>query len=152
MPNKIFSISLTIILSSLVSVSGVAASEYHFEKSYPESSTKVSFKRLFTIEKDGVVVVKGTLKKRYPSSYTSKGHIDIAVYNPDGNLIEETTARYVPSLNSRKAHLKRGSRFSAALNLTPPTGSTIKVAFHSNAYRPTAKPKHKISIIKSDAK
>lgn len=58
-----------------------------------------------------------------------RGHVDVAVWSADNELIVETTTDYSPRLLTRRASRKGGVRFSAKLP-TLPADARIKVAFH----------------------
>ena len=70
-----------------------------------------------------------------------RGHVDIAAWSADNELIAETTADYSPRLLTRRASRKGGVRFSAKLPALP--GDTvIKVAFHRDEPQQRQKPVH----------
>lgn len=118
---------------------------YKFEKIYP-STPQVYIKDLKMIEKDGKSVVTGKLKKRFSSIVITKGHVDIAVYSSEGLLLLETTTAYTSSLNLRSIQRRGGNRFSATLDIIPPSGSVIKVAFHREGFKKSPDPEHELNI------
>jgi len=142
---KIILTSCIAIVISFMASSTQAESRYQLQRVYPETP-KVFITKLSAVEKDGKISVNGTLKKRSHSTPPLQGHVDIAVYSPEGILLTETTSSFSPSLNLRSRQLKRGSRFTALLALTPPPGSIIRVAFHQKIFTPNPNPTHKLNI------
>lgn len=113
---------------------GVTPQKYTFETIQPDD-THVTFHAVTTQDKNGTVVLHGSLfQKPYRSSHQS-GHIDIAVYSPTGELIINTTAGYRNPINPAYAWYRTGVRFFTPLSLVPPSGSIIKMAFHVNQQR-----------------
>lgn len=108
---------------------GVTPAKYTFEADYPETK-HVTFHFTTTHEKNGTTVLQGSLFHKPLKHIRESGHVDIAVYNPAGELILQTTANYQTPLNPAYAWSKTGVRFLAPLSLVPPAGSTIKMAFH----------------------
>lgn len=117
---------------------------YKFEKIYP-AAPQVYIKKLKIIEKNGKSVVTGKLKKR-PGTTVTRGHIDIAVYSAEGHLLLETTTPYSSSLNLRSVQRRGGNRFSATLDIIPPSGSVIKVTFHREGFNKRSNPEHELNI------
>lgn len=76
-----------------------------------------------------------------------KGHIDIAVYSADGNLIKETTSKHFPRKLRYKAGRKGKVRFSADFAETLAPNSAIKIAFHSSNKSVKANSAHHNTII-----
>lgn len=75
----------------------------------------------------------------------SSGHVDIAAWSVDNNLIAETTTDYSPRLLTRRVSRKGGVRFSAKLPLLPPD-SRIKIAFHPDEHQEPQNPSHKQTV------
>ena len=76
-----------------------------------------------------------------------KGHIDIAVYSADGDLIKETTSKYFPRRLRYKAGRKGKVRFAADIAETLTPNSTIKIAFHSTNQSVKANSAHHNTVI-----
>lgn len=80
---------------------------------------------------DGAISVNGHIvghrRFRLP-----KGHVDIAAYSPEGELIIATTTNYNPRKLRYRAANKWKVRFSTNIAEILPPNSTIKIAFHSN--------------------
>jgi len=61
-----------------------------------------------------------------------KGHVDIAAYSPEGELVVATTTHYKPRMLRYRAGRKGKVRFSTNIVDAPPQNSAIKIAFHSS--------------------
>jgi hypothetical protein len=104
------------------------------------------FRYLNAWSEDGKVQIYGRLSLA-SMVRASRGHIDVAAYSSSGQLIEETTAEYFPKYISRKSR-RRGAKFSAELSQNIPKDAVIKVAFHSEAFKPRPKPTHLATVAK----
>jgi hypothetical protein len=71
------------------------------------------------------LTIKGSVIKHRPLFRTQKGHIDIAVVNPEGNTVATGTAEYrhIPSRH-------RKSDFSLTLSVPPTKGMEVCMTFH----------------------
>lgn len=134
---------LTTVL--LIPACSVLDSSYQFESVYPDTP-KVYIKQLTAREVGNQVVVSGKLKKRSLTTWAPQGHVDITVYNIEGELLTEVTTSYSSSLNIRSVQKRGGNRFSATLDIVPPPGSLIKVAFHPDEFKPRPNPGHEVNI------
>lgn len=76
-----------------------------------------------------------------------KGHIDIAAYSPEGELVVEITTNYKPRKLRYQAGRKGKVRFSANIVDTLPQNSTIKIAFHSSNQSVKARSTHRNTAI-----
>lgn len=123
------SASWLLILVLYLAGCSAAPAKYKFEAYYPDTQ-HVSFHFTTTREKNGITVLQGSLFHKPIRYERESGHVDIAVYNPAGELLLQTTANYQAPINPSYAWAKTGVRFLAPLSLVPPTGSTIKMAFH----------------------
>ena len=92
---------------------------------------------------DAIVSGRMTASARYA---LPKGHIDIAVWSNEGNLMYETTANYFPRLLSKRAFRKGGVRFSASVPTDIAANAIIKLAFHQNQLEADPTPKHESNI------
>jgi len=71
-------------------------------------------------------IVTGSLYRAVLSSYLP-GHVDVAVFGSDGNIIEYTSVPHsVPFITNKR----RISYFEAKFLRIPPEGSSIRVGFH----------------------
>jgi hypothetical protein len=93
---------------------------------------KWSFHRVIAFESKQGITVSGRLNAG-PATVLPAGHVDLAAYGPDGQLLAETTTDYSPSMLTPKTRKKGGVRFSAVLSESLPSGSVIKLAFHEDA-------------------
>ena len=102
------------------------------------------FKNLQVVEQDNVIQVKGKMNAINRSGLPS-GHIDIAAYSPHGELVAETTTKYLPGALSKRTKRKGGVKFSAMFDQPIPAGSVFKVAFHKDDWL-ESKPVHNENI------
>lgn len=104
------------------------------------------FRRLAVFHDSQGAGVSGSLNARTDSGLPS-GHVDLAAYGPDGQLLEETTAAYQPRMLTPAIRKKGGVRFAARFANPLPQGALIKVAFHRDGV-PSAggKPAHQDNI------
>ena len=123
----------------------VAPQKYTFETTYPDTK-RVEIHFVTTQEKNGVAILQGSLFQKHHRPVPQSGHIDIAAYNPAGGLILQTVAPYQAPMNAGHAWSKTGVRFFASLPAVPPSGSTIKMAFHVNKEWPKTQQPHSTSI------
>lgn len=112
---------------------------------YPNQKWHIN--RLNAIETKTGWTISGRLNA-HGISHPPTGHIDVAAYGHDGQLLTETTTAYNPSILTPKMRKKGGLRFSAALDQALPTGTVVKVAFHPSESLPTdaARPTHTANI------
>jgi len=103
------------------------------------------FSRVKTYANNEGVRVKGRMTASR-SFGLPKGHIDIAAYKPNGQLITETTTTYSPRLLTNSVKRKGGVRFSTTVAKELPPNSTIKVAFHSQKLPTEQNPIHEKTI------
>lgn len=105
------------------------------------------FHRLNISQNQSGITVSGRINASVTSRRPPSGHIDLAAYAPNGDLITETTTRYIPKLLSPRYQRRGGARFSAFIAQDLPSGSVIKVAFHKDDAVPQ-KPAHAFTIAK----
>lgn len=74
-----------------------------------------------------------------------RGHVDVAAWSADNELIAETTTDYSPRLLTRRASRKGGVRFSAKLPPLP-ANARIKIAFHRDEPPKPQNPVHDQSV------
>lgn len=108
---------------------------------------KWSFNRVAAFESKEGIKVSGRLNAR-PAAPLPSGHVDLAAYGPDGQLLAEITTDYAPSMLTPKTRKKGGVRFAAVFSKPLPSGSVIKLAFHQDAAVSTgdARPAHTATI------
>jgi len=81
--------------------------------------------------KDGTVRVKGHIIADR-SFGLPKGHVDIAAYSPEGELVVATATNYKPRMLRYRAGRKGKVHFSTNIADALPQSSAIKIAFHSS--------------------
>lgn len=113
---------------------------------YPNQKWHIN--RLNASEADKSWVIRGRINA-YNVSQPPSGHIDVAAYSHDGQLLAETTTSYSPSILTPKMRKKGGLRFTATINQALPTGTVVKVAFHPSVPSPDGaeeRPTHTANI------
>lgn len=144
-----FNINPIIILLMALALPACAVLESSFEFESVHVYTKeVYFQHLTAVVDDNQLVISGELKHSQ-TTVLPDGHVDVAVFSPEGNLVSETTATYTANTsvrNIRSALKLKGNRFRATLDRVPPSGSLIKVAFHPKTNESNAKSDHELNI------
>lgn len=105
------------------------------------------FHRLNVSQNQSGIIVSGRINASVTSRRPPMGHIDLAAYALNGDLITELTTRYLPKLLSPGYQRRGGARFSAFISQYLPSGSVIKVAFHEDDVLPK-NPVHAFTIAK----
>ena len=142
---KRFVSAALIAVFTALSSSGWAQSVTTEVVTYPNQKWHIN--RLNATETKTGWTISGRLNA-HGISHPPAGHIDVAAYGHDGQLLTETTTAYYPSILTPKMRKKGGLRFSAALNQALPTGTVVKVAFHPSE-KPsdnTVEPAHTANI------
>ena len=88
--------------------------------------------KVFIYQEGGELVVSGRVTRLFKNRPTSRGHVDIAVLSPKGELIGKTSTYYIPRIFRRKGH--RGSYFTTRFSVLPPKASTVRLSFHAQRY------------------
>ena len=138
------SVSL-LLVGMLINSVAWAADGYKVTASEQEGQ-RWFFKNLKALEENGIVKVRGRMTALNHIALPG-GHIDVAVYAPNGKLVQETTTDYTPSNMTYKTKLRGGVRFSVDIKKPIPDGSVIKVAFHEDKWD-GVKPSHVKNIAK----
>lgn len=139
-------LQLVIFITGCQSLSTTSNSDFNVEVIRNESM-KVRFSQITTEISGNTLHIGGNIRK--DSLQPTDGHIDIAIYSSSGQLLKQATTDYVSSLNLQKLQQRGGNRFSTDIQFVPPTGSTIKIAYHENRYQKPAPPTHNCNIITS---
>jgi len=94
----------------------------------------VSFSKLAASQEGAQLVLTGNLRRRN-QAFSGRGHVDVAVISPAGEVLAQKSVIYSPKILSKTpgARNHRPSRFEARLNYVPPQGSTIKVSYHASS-------------------
>lgn len=128
-----------------ITACAIVPTPYHFETVYPDTQ-HVKFYFMTSYEKNGNVVIHGTLFHKPNLPVRESGHIDIAVYSPTGDLLLETTGQYQTPVNARSAWSKTGVTFYIPLGMAPPANSLINLAFHVETHAEKSAAKHGVNI------
>jgi|GEM_PF-888563 len=90
-----------------------------------------NFKRLITFTRGETTKVRGQLSSLNLS--LPAGHVDVAAYTPDGELLAQTTSQSLSSILTHTLRHRGGRRFSATMPQPLPQGSIVRVAFHQDS-------------------
>lgn len=82
------------------------------------------------------LVVSGKVRLRRNVALSSQGHIDIAIFSPEGKVIKKASVFYIPRSYLRNGFRPTKSSFVARFPLIPPRGSVVRVAYHSTLLLP----------------
>ncbi len=134
---KLLSIAIFILLLTSQSVS---ASDYTI-KTVKQPGQNLLFQYLVASPSENGAHVHGRINARMPFGLP-KGHVDIAAYAPNGELLAESTSYYSPSSLTYQTKRKGGVRFSTELAGNIPTNSIIKIAFHQDPKELEQRPAH----------
>ncbi len=91
---------------------------------------KVKFLNLSFDEIDKGTVITGKVTKSTYNSRVAPGHIDYAIYDKRGKLIDEGAVQYSPSMMLRR--WKYGSSFAFKIPDDLPADAVVKVSYHRN--------------------
>lgn len=97
----------------------IATGEVRLEQLPPGSR---SLRSIRAYERDGKLAVSGTW-----SVNPRRGHVDVTLLSPDGEILAETRTRFMTPSHHRQRH---PSQFYTQLNVTPPDGSVLRVTLH----------------------
>lgn len=96
----------------------------------PSKIRGVYFHDVQVYKKGDDLVVSGSVKRRYTSVAGGSGHVDVAIINPDGNVVKYVSTAYSPKVISKRSH--SGSYFEVRLPVVPQDGTTVRVAIHED--------------------
>lgn len=94
----------------------------------------------------GNLAIDGAIKRSHLQTSSPIGHLDIAAFDADGNLLAETTTYYSPRLISTRTNRKRGARFSVSMPSLPEQPVSVRVAFHKDELTDQSVVLHKQSV------
>jgi hypothetical protein len=115
---------LPIIMSVSIVISGCAGVPIDIEIANQKSQLW-QIKDAIAFKEDGIVKVSGHMKAS--KSFAARiGHIDISVFNPEGEVIMTTTATL-----GRRVMRRGGDYFTVNLLENIPKNALIKVAYQS---------------------
>lgn len=131
----------TAILAGTLIAAPAWASESYTVEATQQPAQNWHFLRLMASQNEEGLRIHGRLTASQQFDLP-RGHIDIAAYSPNGDLLTETTTSYTPSLLTYRVKRKGGVHFTADLTEKLPPGSVVKVAFHRDDPHPTLPPPH----------
>lgn len=85
-----------------------------------------SLRAICAHERDEGLAITGTWRNRL-----SRGHVDVALLGPDGEVLAEARTRLTTLPHRRHGH---PARFSVQLPVFPPPGSTLRVTRHDGEH------------------
>ena len=94
----------------------------------------------------GNLEIAGAIKRSRLQTSSPIGHLDIAAFDADGNLLAETTTYYSPRMISTRTNRKRGAHFSVSMPSLPEQPVSVKVAFHKDESTDQSVILHKQSV------
>ena len=127
-----------------LTISGCAIQSYNTEV-INQSEQKWIIRQAFAYMDNSVTGIYGKMNATNRFAL-SRGHIDIAVFTAEGNLITDTTTHYRPSTLTRRAKHNGGVRFFVTLEEMVPSDALIKVAFHQDDDNSVSQSKHNCII------
>ncbi|MBW1862595.1 MAG: hypothetical protein JRJ02_09515 [Deltaproteobacteria bacterium] len=136
-PIKVLPVLITLlagmgVLGCTSGRSNLALSDTVYIERVPSSNRSILGVQVYA--EDHQLVINGRVKRRNASFVNGEGHIDIAVVGPEGDILEQASTKYVPRIiPNRKMRGMRGSYFEVRLPDIPPTGSTVRIAYHRTA-------------------
>jgi hypothetical protein len=142
---KFFVVLHTLLLGALVSSPAWAGNNAQVVEIVTSASQRWHFRQVLLRDTDSGLVVSG--KMYAPLRFgLPEGHIDIAAWSVDGELIAETTTSYHPGLLTRRIARKGGVSFSATLPESIPADARIEVAFHQEKPEVQTAPAHDATV------
>ena len=133
---------LTGLCLAMVVVAGCTSSRVNLVDAERVTVERMASKRHVRIEnvnvyqEEGDLVVSGRVKHKSINLRPAKGHIDIAMVSPNGEVIETDSVTQTPPVGSRRTKQSRGFHFETRFSIVPPEGSTVRIAFHPEKYGP----------------
>ncbi|MBW8001459.1 MAG: hypothetical protein FVQ80_05500 [Planctomycetes bacterium] len=136
MNHKIRKIAVTCSLAAIILIAGCETQTLTYENNSP-----VLFDRIFTqqahiskasaYEMGDELIIAGKVKRNpYNCCEATRGHVDMAILTPDGDIVESIAALYSPR-NIPKART-RSSKFSVKLPYKLPEGYTVRLTYHDS--------------------
>ena len=93
-------------------------------------SNRLTFRNVRVIQSGDGVVVAGNIKRRKNSVGTSGGHIDMALLNNEGEVIQKVSTFYTPRRFSRRSLFTPS--FKVRFSGMPIEASVVRVAYHNS--------------------
>jgi hypothetical protein len=79
---------------------------------------------------DKGVLISGMVRRKSVATGPDKGHVDVVVFSPDGDVLQEVIGRYTPRLTKNK----RTARFSVRISTSLPQGCIVRVVHHDKPH------------------
>ena len=121
---------VTISCSMLIVIGCASLSNFTKHGSYAieeVNSKGISISKTKAYLDDGVFIVSGQLNRKHVTK-SYHGHVDIAVLDSDGNIIDKVSTRSALPFFGRSKRSK--TSFKAEFSTVPPEGSIVRVTFH----------------------
>ncbi len=125
----LFAIS-SLFITPLFALKCVNATEKNYQIEIVPHSPNVKLSRVNIQSENNQFILSGRVKRRSPNTLVFPGHIDVVVKSDSSQIIFHKVIRYSPSTLHKRSHF--GSQFNFLLPENLPTGSTIKIKWHSN--------------------
>jgi hypothetical protein len=94
------------------------------------TSGRVYFSRVYVYQEDRSIMVTGRVKSRFHSRFI-RGHVDLTVVNPEGEILEKISTSHTPTVFPRRRGRRHlGVHFNVLLPIVPPFGSKVRLAYH----------------------
>jgi len=127
---------------AMIVVSGCTSSRVNLVDTEKVTVEKMASKghvkiwKVYVYQEEGDLVVSGRVKRKSMNLLPAKGHVDIAVISPNGQVIETESVAQTPRVIGMSRRRRRGSSFEARLSMVPPEGSTVRITFHPEKNTP----------------
>ncbi len=136
-PKRSRAASLFWCLVILVISEGCLSSHHVFSGGFyieTRPSSRVHLSDIHVRQAADELIISGAVSRRN-TAFSGAGHIDVAVVSPDGVVVCQGNAPYTPKIlpETPGARRHRPAHFDLRLGCDPPSGSTIRVAYHGKA-------------------
>ncbi len=139
MNKKAYSIIILVALAIvLIALSSCTSSRTNLVKNEMVSVELLPSKgnaRIFKVyiyQEGDKLVVSGRVRRFFKNRPTSRGHVDIAVLSPKGEVIGKASTSYIPRIIRREGQ-HRASYFTARFSVIPPKASTVRLSYHAQS-------------------
>ncbi len=94
-------------------------------------SSRVTLSNITVKQGSAEMVIFGEVRRRN-TAFSGLGHVDVAVVSPDGVVIGQCSATYLPKVLPKTPGARKHppSHFEVHLGCIPPQGAIIRVAYH----------------------
>lgn len=137
---KVIGVIATVAICSLM-MGGCASKRVNLVDKGLISVEQVPSKKNYYISSSHVyrdandLIVSGKVRRRFNNGLYSRGHVDIAIFSPYGEILERISAYHTPKIIKRR-HRAGGRKASFKVRIpdVPPQGSVVRIAYHYSAY------------------